>query len=290
MSEIVRAAASSPCPAPTHGPWKGPLPPRRRRPDRPGGRHRPAAKAAARESVAAAVAARASAPARWWCGSTRPRRRTARPTSPRSPPPRPMRAGAQGEDLRCADRGGLAPAPARGAGLDPRLGDDRDADGGGQRRRDRQRRPRRGCAALALVVGPNDLLKAGRIPPPGRAALVPWLMQVSPPPAPTRSRRSTASTRTSGRGRLRSRVPPGRELGFDGKMLIHPSQIGRPTPPSPPIRRNWPWPAASPPCSTRRRTTGSASSPSRGGWSSGCMSRRRGGSSPWPRPSTRLGA
>ena len=30
----------------------------------------------------------------------------------------------------------------------------------------------------ALVIGPNDLLKAARIPPPGRAALVPWLMTV----------------------------------------------------------------------------------------------------------------
>jgi len=79
----------------------------------------------------------------------------------------------------------------------------------------------------ALIVGPNDLLKAGRIPPPGRAALVPWLMQVL---AAARAYEIEAidgvfSNFADADG-FAAECRQGRELGFDGKMLIHPSQIG----------------------------------------------------------------
>ena len=78
----------------------------------------------------------------------------------------------------------------------------------------------------ALVVGPNDLLKAGRIPPPGRAALTPWLMQVL---AAARAYEIEAidgvfSNFKDGAG-FEAECRQGRELGFDGKMLIHPAQI-----------------------------------------------------------------
>jgi len=79
----------------------------------------------------------------------------------------------------------------------------------------------------ALVVGPNDLLKAGRIPPPGRAALVPWLMQVL---AAARAYEIEAIdgvyTNFKDEAGFEAECRQGRELGFDGKMLIHPSQIG----------------------------------------------------------------
>ncbi len=79
----------------------------------------------------------------------------------------------------------------------------------------------------ALVVGPNDLLKAGRIPPPGRAALVPWLMQVL---AAARAYEIDAIDGVFGHFTdaegFAAECRQGRELGFDGKMLIHPSQIG----------------------------------------------------------------
>ena len=79
----------------------------------------------------------------------------------------------------------------------------------------------------ALIVGPNDLLKAGRIPPPGRAALVPWLMQVL---AAARAYEIEAIdgvfTDFADAEGFAAECRQGRALGFDGKMLIHPSQIG----------------------------------------------------------------
>ncbi|MCJ2071928.1 CoA ester lyase [Methylobacterium sp. J-030] len=79
----------------------------------------------------------------------------------------------------------------------------------------------------ALVIGPNDLLKAARIPPPGRAALVPWLMTVL---AAARAYEIEAidgvfTDMTDAAG-FETECAQGRDLGFDGKMLIHPSQIG----------------------------------------------------------------
>lgn len=78
-----------------------------------------------------------------------------------------------------------------------------------------------------LVVGLNDLRKAsGVLPEPGRAYLVPWLMQI------------LLAGRAHGLDVIDSvfndfrdaeafegECAQGRSMGFDGKMLIHPGQI-----------------------------------------------------------------
>ncbi|WP_457104871.1 HpcH/HpaI aldolase/citrate lyase family protein [Methylobacterium sp. P5_C11] len=78
----------------------------------------------------------------------------------------------------------------------------------------------------AFVIGPNDLLKAARIRPPGRAALVPWLMTVL---AAARAYEIEAIdgvfTDLRDAPGFDAECRQGRDLGFDGKMLIHPSQI-----------------------------------------------------------------
>ena len=79
----------------------------------------------------------------------------------------------------------------------------------------------------ALVIGPNDLLKAARIRPPGRTTLVPWLMTVL---AAARAYEIEAIdgvfTDLRDPAGFAAECAQGRDLGFDGKMLIHPSQIG----------------------------------------------------------------
>ena len=79
----------------------------------------------------------------------------------------------------------------------------------------------------ALVIGPNDLLKASRIRPPGRTALIPWLMTVL---AAARAYEIEAIdgvfTDLRDAAGFEAECVQGRDLGFDGKMLIHPSQIG----------------------------------------------------------------
>ncbi|SFJ16505.1 HpcH/HpaI aldolase/citrate lyase family protein [Methylobacterium brachiatum] len=78
-----------------------------------------------------------------------------------------------------------------------------------------------------LVIGPNDLVKASRIRPPGRAALRPWLMTVL---AAARAYEIEAIdgvfTDLRDAAGFAAECAEGRDLGFDGKMLIHPSQIG----------------------------------------------------------------
>ena len=79
-----------------------------------------------------------------------------------------------------------------------------------------------------FVVGLNDLRKeTGVLPQPGRAYLVPWLMQVllavsayglDVIDAVFNDFRDDAGAATPN-------VPQGRDMGFDGKMLIHPNQI-----------------------------------------------------------------
>lgn len=78
-----------------------------------------------------------------------------------------------------------------------------------------------------LVVGPNDLAKStGVAMRPGRAAMIPWFMQV------------IAAARAGGmcvldgvynnfadQAGFGAECAQGVELGFDGKTLIHPSQI-----------------------------------------------------------------
>lgn len=78
-----------------------------------------------------------------------------------------------------------------------------------------------------LVVGPNDLLKAGRLRPvPGRAPLMPWLLSAV---AAARAYEIdvidgiyNAFDDAAG---FAAECAQGRDCGFDGKMLIHPSQI-----------------------------------------------------------------
>lgn len=79
-----------------------------------------------------------------------------------------------------------------------------------------------------LVVGLNDLRKETRVPArQGRTFLIPWLMQV------------VLSARAHGlcvidsvfndfrdTDTFESECRQGRDMGFDGKMLIHPAQIG----------------------------------------------------------------
>lgn len=86
----------------------------------------------------------------------------------------------------------------------------------------------KGSARLdAFVVGLNDLRKETRVPPrPGRTYLVPWLMQVV-----LAARAEGLSVIDSVYNDFRdlegfaAECLQGREMGFDGKMLIHPAQI-----------------------------------------------------------------
>lgn len=84
-----------------------------------------------------------------------------------------------------------------------------------------------GARLDALVVGLNDLRKeTGVLPQPGRAYLVPWLMQVV-----LAARAfgldvvdSVFNDFRDGDG-FAQECAQGRAMGFDGKMLIHPAQI-----------------------------------------------------------------
>lgn len=83
--------------------------------------------------------------------------------------------------------------------------------------------PRLAC----LVVGPNDLARlTGVAMRPGRAALVPWLMAV------VTAARAFGLAVLDGvynnfrdGGGFAAECAQGAELGFDGKTLIHPTQI-----------------------------------------------------------------
>lgn len=80
-----------------------------------------------------------------------------------------------------------------------------------------------------LVMGPNDLAKGSRVRLgiPGRAALMPWLMSAL---AAARAYEidiidGIYNAFTDEAGFL-AECEQGRDCGFDGKMLIHPSQVG----------------------------------------------------------------
>jgi citrate lyase subunit beta / citryl-CoA lyase len=80
----------------------------------------------------------------------------------------------------------------------------------------------------ALVLGPNDIAKSTRARlTPGRTALVPWLA------AAVLAARVHSIEVIDGihndfndEAGLRREAEQGRDMGFDGKMLIHPNQIG----------------------------------------------------------------
>ena len=79
----------------------------------------------------------------------------------------------------------------------------------------------------AFVVGLNDLRKDTRVPArPGRTYLVPWLMQVV---LAARAYGLDVIDSVSNDFRnldaLAMECEQGRDMGFDGKMLIHPTQI-----------------------------------------------------------------
>ncbi|WP_132249876.1 HpcH/HpaI aldolase/citrate lyase family protein [Methylobacterium segetis] len=79
-----------------------------------------------------------------------------------------------------------------------------------------------------LVLGPNDLAQASRVRlgVPGRPALMPWLMSAV---AAARAYEIDIIDGIYNAFRdeagLRAECEQGRDCGFDGKMLIHPSQI-----------------------------------------------------------------
>ena len=104
------------------------------------------------------------------------------------------------------------------------LGHGRDAGRHARRRRDRRVPP---SASRVLVMGTNDLAKelhAEHVP--GRQPLLTGLGAV-PARGPRRRQGDPRRRlqRHQGRRRVRGRVPAGRQLGFDGKTLIHPSQV-----------------------------------------------------------------
>ncbi|MGU3536262.1 HpcH/HpaI aldolase/citrate lyase family protein [Methylobacterium sp. A54F] len=79
-----------------------------------------------------------------------------------------------------------------------------------------------------LVVGPNDLAKAARIRPgvPGRPALMPWLMgAVAAARAYDLDVIDGIYNAFRDAAGFEAECAQGRDCGFDGKMLIHPSQI-----------------------------------------------------------------
>ena len=125
----------------------------------------------------------------------------------------------------------VAARALREAGAPPNaspLGDDGDADGD----------PHAGSIAAAaadpearlevLVMGLNDLAKETRARlTPGRPAMTTWLVDsASPRRARTAATSSTASTTTSTtRSASRPNASRARDMGLDGKTLIHPNQI-----------------------------------------------------------------
>ena len=78
-----------------------------------------------------------------------------------------------------------------------------------------------------LVVGLNDLRKDTKVPKrPGRTYLVPWLMQiVLAGRAFHLSVIDSVSNDFQNLADFEQEVIQGKEMGFDGKMLIHPAQI-----------------------------------------------------------------
>jgi citrate lyase subunit beta/citryl-CoA lyase len=87
--------------------------------------------------------------------------------------------------------------------------------------------PGPGAQIAALVVGTNDLAReTGAKVLPGRAVLMPWLAQVL---AAARAYGLAVLDGTfndiEDKGGLRAECEQGRDMGFDGKTLIHPSQI-----------------------------------------------------------------
>ncbi len=86
----------------------------------------------------------------------------------------------------------------------------------------------RGARLDCLVPGLNDLRKETGVPAmPGRTYLVPWLMQIllAPAPAGLDIIDAVFNDFRDADG-LAAECAEGRAMGFDGKMLIHPAQIG----------------------------------------------------------------
>lgn len=80
----------------------------------------------------------------------------------------------------------------------------------------------------AFVIGLNDLRKeTGVLPQPGRTYLMPWMMQIL---LAARAYGLAALDSVSNDFRdlaaFEAECAEGRAMGFDGKMLIHPDQIG----------------------------------------------------------------
>ena len=85
-----------------------------------------------------------------------------------------------------------------------------------------------GVPLTCLVIGTNDLARSsGARIKPGRAALMPWLAQcvLAARANDIAVLDGTFNDMTDWKG-FQAECEQGRDLGMDGKMLIHPSQIG----------------------------------------------------------------
>ena len=130
-----------------------------------------------------------------------------------------------------------------------------------------------------LVIGPNDLSKSTGVPMrPGRMAMMPWFMAI------------IAAARANGLAVLdgvynnfrdidgfAAECAQGAELGFDGKTLIHPSQIEAANAAFSPVGRNSTAPSASSRPFRTRPMRIAARYRSTARWSNGCT---------WNRPAT----
>ena len=112
---------------------------------------------------------------------------------------------------------------------DAHLGDDRDADSRSSTcARSPPRRTDAETRLAGFVMGTNDLAKETRARlVPGRAPMLPWLIDLRARRARIRHRHSRRRLQRHRRCAKASRAEcaQARDLGFDGKTLIHPNQI-----------------------------------------------------------------
>ena len=142
-----------------------------------------------------------------------------------------------------------------------------------------------------FVMGTNDLAKETRARiVPGRAPMLPWLMACVARGArlrPRHPRRRLQRTRRF--GGFRAECQQARDLGFDGKTLIHPQQIAPCNAVFSPAPEEVAGRGRSSPPSTFRKMPARGSSRSKAAWSSGCTRRWRARSWRSPRPARRCG-
>ena len=176
--------------------------------------------------------------------------------------------------------------------VDQGLGDDRDRARGAACRGARRGVARSEIRLAGFVFGPNDISRETRIRmQPGRAAMIPMITHC------------ILATRAHGLEILdgpysdfsnvdgfAQECAQARDLGFDGKTLIHPARSRPATRSSRRRPRKSPKPARSSRRSKCRKTPRAARSSSTAGWWSGCTPRWRGARLRLPMPSRRWGS